>query len=86
MNKFAKIALAASTMLVAISFTLGCSKDKDEEKWCVIETTTNGASAKSCFKIGPTIYKNELMCLATDHAEVVDPPSKNECFPYDDGK
>jgi len=86
MNKVMKITLAATAMF-AISFTLGCSVNKsDGEKWCVIEVSGSGANMKNCFKIGPkaTLYKNELLCLGTKDAKVVDPPSRSECVIYDD--
>ncbi len=94
MNKVMKIAFAASVML-AISFTLGCSNDKDEkEKWCIVEIGTDVVSVEvkttKCYKIGPTMYKNELLCKAAGEApnttsKVADPPEEKECDTYDDG-
>jgi hypothetical protein len=82
MNKVMKIALAASTIL-AISFTFGCSNNKDEEKWCVIESKEDGVNVKLCYNIGPTYIKNEVACAVV--GKIVDPPKKSECTIYDDG-
>jgi hypothetical protein len=50
MNKFMKITLAASAML-AMSFTLGCSDDKDDDKYCVVTTTIATVSSVQCYEL-----------------------------------
>jgi len=80
MNKIIKITLAAIAMF-AISFTISCSFNGDDskDKWCAIEVKSGSSSIISCFKISSkaTIYKNELLCLATENAKVV--TSKSSC-------
>jgi len=68
MNKIIKITLVAIATL-AMSFTIGCSNNKDEEKWCVVETTPTDKlkePIKTCYKIGSKskFFKFEFQCAA----------------------
>jgi len=88
MDKVIKIALAAGATL-AISAILSCSvfADNEGEKWCIIQLQTGVLNSKNCFKISTkaTIYKNEIVCLATANSTVVEKsPKREECNIYDD--
>ena len=64
MNKVMKITLAASAML-AISFTLGCSNDKDDDSYCVL--TYSGAASELgsiCYELDKT-YTAEICKAST---------------------
>ncbi|MCL1957756.1 MAG: hypothetical protein FWF63_10560 [Fibromonadales bacterium] len=68
MRKVVKIALALGAVL-ATSLTIGCGTtgDKDEEKWCVVETAGTDIlnPIKKCYKIGSSsVFKYEFQCAA----------------------
>ena len=65
MNKIIKITLVAIATL-AMSFTIGCSNNKDEEKWCVVETSGTDIlnPIKTCYQIGSnSVFKFESQCV-----------------------
>jgi len=59
MNKFMKVTLAASAML-AMSLTLGCSSDNDDDKYCV---TSMSGVAITCVELDSKFTAKE--CKAT---------------------
>ncbi|MDR0518409.1 MAG: hypothetical protein LBH25_15360 [Fibromonadaceae bacterium] len=85
-----KIALAVSVML-AMTFTLSCSDDKDDNKkeakpkWCIAFGKT------SCMKIGAAEYKDgklltEEDCATMNGTVTEEAPDKSKCILlYDDG-
>ncbi|MCL1957900.1 MAG: hypothetical protein FWF63_11300 [Fibromonadales bacterium] len=94
MRKVMKIALALGIML-ATSLVLGCGTD-DGEKWCVLELPDSAITKelKSCYKIYPESEyiwaRSEAACrgaaVTNPNIKVSNPPSRNECGYYDDGK
>jgi len=69
MNKVMKITLAASAML-AMSLTIGCSDDKDDDKYCVVtyEGATGSLLGPLCYELGKSF--DEKACKAYNIAGV----------------
>jgi len=60
MNKIMKITLAASAML-AMSLTIGCSDDKESDKYCIV-TYAIGEVEPVCYNLDKSF--NEKACKA----------------------
>jgi len=90
MNKFMKITLAASVML-AMSFTLGCSNDKDDDKYCVLTTTIATVTTVQCYELDSKFNSDACKAIGTNGGGIIttkttsSKPKDTECVKRPDG-